>query len=316
MHIRAVLAFCAIFLAVSPAPAEDVWIDTDPALGLPLRDVDDAFALAQALHSPEIQIRGISVTYGNGPLAHALEAAREIVRRCGTGSGVNAAMVHAGAASAGELGTETDATRALIAALRERPLVYVALGPLTNLATLLQRQPNLASRLTAVVILASRAPGERFRVGRWNPYPFHDANFEKDVPAMAEILAHSGLTLRFVPMTATLSCTMTPRDLDALAQAGSAGAWLAEHSRSWLRLWRWLFLVDGGPMFDSVAILAVTHRQLLSSEVRFVRIEDATARPRLVAASTPGGHRAEVVVQVRPEASTILHERLRTRPRD
>ena len=48
----------------APAPVP-VWIDTDPAIGESDRDVDDGLALIQAFHSPELDIRGVSVVFGN-----------------------------------------------------------------------------------------------------------------------------------------------------------------------------------------------------------------------------------------------------------
>ena len=38
-----------------------VWMDVDPAAGLEGKDVDDALALIQAFHSPELDVRGVSV---------------------------------------------------------------------------------------------------------------------------------------------------------------------------------------------------------------------------------------------------------------
>ena len=37
-------------------PMTDVWIDTDPSIGVPLHEADDGFALVQAFHSPEVRI--------------------------------------------------------------------------------------------------------------------------------------------------------------------------------------------------------------------------------------------------------------------
>nr|MBA2586135.1 nucleoside hydrolase [Chthoniobacterales bacterium] len=64
--------------------AENVWIDTDPALGSPFREVDDGYALLLALHSPELHILGISTTYGNAPLARTTVVANTIATRFGS----------------------------------------------------------------------------------------------------------------------------------------------------------------------------------------------------------------------------------------
>ncbi|MCI0390199.1 MAG: hypothetical protein MOB07_15725, partial [Acidobacteria bacterium] len=41
-----------------------VWIDTDPSVAPGGHEVDDGFALIQAFHSPELEIRGVSVVFG------------------------------------------------------------------------------------------------------------------------------------------------------------------------------------------------------------------------------------------------------------
>lgn len=319
MHsMRRVLLLVLLLTAwpLGSARAEaDVWIDTDCALGQPLRDVDDAFALVQALHSPEIVIRGISVTFGNGSVEQSVESTKELVARFGAEAGVKPEMVHRGAASAAELGKSTPAAEALAAALKERKLVYVALGPLTNLITALRLKPDLRKRLQAVVILATRQDGERLRIGKWNPYRFTDANFVKDPVAMNDLLQYEDVTVVVVPARLTLGCTMTPARLDALAASSAHGAWLAERCRLWLRSWRWLFGVEGGPMFDSVAILAATHPEFLPTELRYVRIEHQKGRDVLIASEKEAGLTARLALRLEPGANELIHERLLRRPK-
>lgn len=68
---------------VEPIP---VWIDTDAACGQGrMDDVDDCWALAAALRSPELAIRGVSTTFGNVEGAATLEVTRDVLRRFGGG---------------------------------------------------------------------------------------------------------------------------------------------------------------------------------------------------------------------------------------
>ena len=84
----------------APAPTP-VWIDTDPAIGEPERDVDDGLALVQAFHSPELDIRGVSVVFGNAELDRGLPIARRLV----TDYGPPGLRVFKGAAKASDLST-------------------------------------------------------------------------------------------------------------------------------------------------------------------------------------------------------------------
>lgn len=290
----------------------DVWIDTDPSIGMPGRDADDGFALVQAFHSPEIRVRGISTTWGNAPGPDTFRIAREIATRFGASAGVADAMVFAGANAPADRGIVLAATTALAAALRERRLTYVALGPLTNLATLLEREPALRERIERIVFLGGRRPDERFRIGWWNPYVFHDANLEKD-PAAAEVVVRSGVPITFVPFGATLDCVITPADLDAIGRSGPEGAWLQERARLWLRLWRWLFGVEGGPLFDSVAVLAVTNPEFVKSTTCVPRVDRSPTRPKLVLEPTSNGKAARVVTGTRLGARDIIIRRIQSR---
>src|SRR5947208_3258648 len=70
-----------VFFLASKSAAETVWIDTDISIGSPLREVDDAFALLLAFHSPNLKIAGISTSYGNAPLAATTSAAHALISK-------------------------------------------------------------------------------------------------------------------------------------------------------------------------------------------------------------------------------------------
>lgn len=303
----------------------DVWIDTDPSLGLPFHEADDAFALVQAFHSPELRIRGVSTSYGNASLTATTRIGRRLVERFGGPAGLSAQRVFAGAASAADLGRATAATEALAHALRTGPpLVYLALAPLTNLASVLRLHPELAGGLTGVVFVGGRTPGRLFRVG-WNPYEFHDANFHKDPHAAAEVLRAADVPLTLAPVELALGVTLTPADLRRMAREGDdAGRFLARAAWPWLLGWRAFTGLPGGVVFDCFAVLAVTHPQLLEMEERFVGIHadlhggDLPGRRReprhLLASREPGAwseaRRATFCVGARAGAKAALMARL------
>ena len=250
----------------------DVWIDTDPSIGVPFHEADDGFALVQAFHSPELRIRGISTTYGNASLSTTTRIAREMAARFGGPAGITDAQVFAGAASARDLGRPTAATEALRAALAERPLTYLALAPLTNLATFLTLHPEAARRIERVIFVGGRSPGVRFRAGRWNPYEFTDGNFHKDNAAAAILLA-VGPPLMLVPVALALSWPLVPEELTRIGrEGGPAGQYLADKAWLWMRLWRLCFGIEGGIIFDCLAVLAASHPHLLEYERRYAAI--------------------------------------------
>lgn len=248
-------AVAAIALAAVLVPAGraqervPVWIDTDPAIGEPERDVDDGFALVQAFRSPELAIRGISVVFGNAPLDQGVPIARRLAGSFGPAG----LPVFAGAAGAQDRGVETDASRALAAALRQERLTILALGPATNVATVLERHPELAGRIVRIVAVAGRRPGQRFSTGTTNPNGHRDFNFELD-PDAFRVLLQSGAPLVLTPFEISSKIWVTAGDIERLASGPPAARALAAPARHWLALWRRLFAVDGFNPFDTLAV--------------------------------------------------------------
>jgi inosine-uridine nucleoside N-ribohydrolase len=253
-------------LAQSPPLA--VWIDTDPAVGVPDRDVDDGFALLQAFRSPEIAVRGVSVVFGNAPLERAWPIGRSIVRRFAP-AGVRA---YRGAGGASDLGRETPASRALAVALRREPLVVLALGPATNVATVLKNHPELRDRIVRVIAVAGRRPGQRFTTGTINTSGHRDFNFEEDAEAF-RVLLTSRVPLTFAPFEISSKVWLKQADLDAIARGGASAEWVVAPARQWLGLWTRTFAVDGFNPFDTLAVARATSPSLLTCETLPARID-------------------------------------------
>src|SRR4051812_20235132 len=207
--IVAAVLMLAIALVRVGAASTPVWIDTDPAIGEAERDVDDGVALVQAFHSPELDIRGVSVVFGNAALDRGVAIARRLV----TDFGPPGLRVFAGAAKAEDLSAETDASRGLAAALQAGPLTILALGPATNVATVLMKHPELASRVTRVIAVAGRRPGQRFTTGSTNKAGHRDFNFELD-PRAFQVLLDAKIELVLAPFEISSKIWITSEDLD------------------------------------------------------------------------------------------------------
>jgi inosine-uridine nucleoside N-ribohydrolase len=248
----------------SPASAMTrtaVWIDTDPSISSGANEVDDGFALIQAFNSPELDIRGISVVFGNAPFEVAWPIGQEIVKKYGP-TGV---PVYAGAAKADQLGSETDASRALAEALKKEKLTILALGPVTNVATVLKNHPELSDRIEAIVAVAGRRPQQPFVTGTKKHTPFRDFNFEMDVPGF-QVLLDAKAPLVLAPWEVSSKVWLKEDDLKRLAAGKPSAQWLAPPGRDWLQMWQEKFGVDGFNPFDTLAIAYVTSPALLEWE--------------------------------------------------
>lgn len=235
-------------LAAIQAVAGPVWIDTDPSVQKGVHEVDDGFALIHAFRSKELEIRGISVVFGNAPMELAWPIGQDLVRRYGPPN----MPLHKGAAGAEDLGKETDASRALAAALKKERLTVLVLGPATNVATVLKNHPELAGQMEQVIAVAGRRPGQKFRPLE-NVRSFRDFNFELDAPAF-HVLLDSGVKLVLAPWEISSKVWMTSEDLDALEKADPSMSFLIDAARDWLAFWKRDLKTIGFNPFDTLAI--------------------------------------------------------------
>ncbi len=271
MNRTAAAAFGLLLILVSANTAAlkptSVWIDTDPAMGEPDRDVDDGLALIQAFHSPELEIKGISVVFGNAPLDRGLPIAQRLASDFGppglkvfggAAAATSASSIEQPAASDGRRATsspvETDASRAIAESLRRQPMTILALGPMTNVATVLTRHPELKTRIDRVIAVAGRRPGQRFTTGTTNVQGHRDFNFELD-PNAFQVLLDSRVDVVLAPFEISSKIWLEAADLDRLADSASPAARaIVPPARNWLALWTRLFGVGGFNPFDTLAV--------------------------------------------------------------
>ncbi len=181
-------------------------IDTDTAS-------DDAVALVMALRAPDVHVEAITIVAGNVPLEQGVQNALYTVELCRS-----SAPIYAGCAAPLERPLETarhvhgedgmgdiglplegrvpaagDAVAVLVDVIRSRPgeITLVTLGPLTNLAVALRRDPRIARDVGRCVVMGGASDG----VG--NVTPVSEYNFWAD-PEAALVVLGAGLPLTLV----------------------------------------------------------------------------------------------------------------------
>ncbi len=243
------LAVCiALFSAVRSQAGVTVWIDTDPSVERGGHEVDDGLALLQAFRSLELSIRGISVIFGNAPLDRAFPIGQHLVRDFGPAD----MKIYRGAASAQDLGRETEASCALEAALAREELTIIALGPVTNIGTVLRNHPELAQRMTKIVAVAGRRLRQKFSA-QPSAKPFRDFNFEMDAPAF-QVLLHSKVPLVLTPWEISSKVWLSEKELAVLRKNDPSASWVWDAAEDWLKFWRQNLGVTGFNPFDTLAV--------------------------------------------------------------
>ena len=225
-----------------------IWIDSDAACGYSERtDPDDCFAIALLARAFDGRIVGISSVFGNAPGQVVDQTTRELAARLSADIG-RKLPVYSGSSSPLESQrsrVRLPAHQALVAALESGPLTIVALGPLTNLATVLLERPDLAARIRQIVAVMGRRPGHIFHPAEgantgilFGHGPvFRDFNFMMDMPASQQIVGMN-VPLTLIPYDAARGIEITGDDLDRLRAINSAVSWIADRARPWLDYWR------------------------------------------------------------------------------
>jgi inosine-uridine nucleoside N-ribohydrolase len=319
--MRALSLLGAVLGFVRVVSASTVWIDTDISIGSPIREVDDGYALVLALHSREIRIAGISTSYGNAPLGQTTRAARELIRQFGGPTNLRPEQVFAGAASAADIGRRTPASEALARTLEKGSVTYVALGPLTSLATFLRLHPQSARKIERVIFLGGQVQGTTLTFGPRRSFHIHDANVFKD-PAAAAAVVRSNIPLTLVPIATASELLLNDDNLRELERHGGAGNYLARRSKVWLWFWTHFVKTNGGPIFDALAVVAATRPELVSTKRRYAKVDEAgnlrmTRRQSAAATAsrglTSGARGVRCCTGFSPDVKRFVMERLMMR---
>jgi pyrimidine-specific ribonucleoside hydrolase len=252
----------------------DVILDCDPGH-------DDAIALLLALASPELKLLGVTTVAGNQTLEKTTANAIRVLDHVGHGelpvaAGADRPLVrerHVAANVHGESGLDGPALPppsrgpqaahaidwiACTLTANPRPVTLVATGPLTNVALLLARYPELGTRFARVVLMGGA-------IGEGNVTPAAEFNIWAD-PEAARRVFDSGLELTMVGLDVTHRALMTQVHADRLAAAGAAGRLVAELYRFYSRFHRERYGWDGAPVHDAVAMAHVIDGTLLTTK--------------------------------------------------
>jgi purine nucleosidase len=300
-------------------PARDgaVWIDMDPAIGVPLKDVDDGWAFVYAMATIRDRVRGVSLGYGN---IDDLDQQAAITAELEGLYPPPHLPVSRGAERAEDLARHTEAEDALVARLGYEHVTILALGRLTNVARVIAQHPALIDRIDEVIAIGGRRLEAEPGVGSDHKI-LPDSNFAADMAAVRVVLeSHVPLTLASTELALTID--VTPLDLDELALAGGAARYLADKSRSWVEIWQALLGAPGFSPFDLLAVATVAAPETVRCErlpAAILSLPDQSFRgtganvPRLaVSAQLDSPFRARFCFATTPDAKHRILDALRS----
>lgn len=267
--------------------ARKIVIDTDPGQ-------DDAVAILLALASPELEVLGITAVAGNVPLKLTEKNARKICELAGRPdvkvfSGairplvrplVTAEAIHGKTGLDGpDLPEPTmplqeqhavDFIVETLMAEKSGTVTLCPLGPLTNIALAMIREPKIVGRIEEIVLMG----GGFFEGG--NTTPAAEFNIYVD-PHAADVVFRSGVPITVMPLDVTHKALTTGKRVAAFRKLGTkVGTAVAEMLEFFERFDEQKYGSDGGPLHDPCVIAYLLKPKLFRGREVNVTIETAS----------------------------------------
>ncbi|OCC01567.1 nucleoside hydrolase [Labrys sp. WJW] len=264
--------------------SRSIIIDTDPGQ-------DDALALLLALGSPKLEVLGITTVAGNVPLALTSRNARVVCELAGrsditvcAGADrpllrplVTAEHVHGKTGLDGaDLPEPTmplsprHGVDFIVETLMTRPsgtITLCPLGPLTNIALALLREPRIAPRIKEIVLMG----GGCFEGG--NMTPAAEFNIFVD-PHAAKAVFASGVPITMAPLDVTHKALTTRPRVDRIRKIGTR---VSDAAVGWLDFFERFdvqkYGSEGGPLHDPCVIAWLLKPDLFTGRSCNVEIE-------------------------------------------
>lgn len=289
-------------------------IDTDPG-------IDDAMAIFYAAAAPDIELLGLTTIFGNVTTRIATRNALRLLEAADldlpVARGAEAPMsmppfrpsaqVH-GVEGFGDIPAEEpkgqpvaeDAADFLIRMARKHKgeLVVCPIGPLTNIAQAIQRDPEFLKNVSRIVVM-----GGSLEEGG-NITPHAEANIYHD-PHAADIVFGAGKKLVMVGLDVTHRILCTKENFASIAaQSLVLGGMLQKMSEFYLAFYETVGKFEGCSLHDPAAVIACTHPDLFDTRAVPVRVAcEGDQIGATLAAET--GHREAISVCMRVDAKRV-----------
>jgi inosine-uridine nucleoside N-ribohydrolase len=253
-------------------------IDCDPGH-------DDAIAILLALASPEVELVGVTTVAGNQTLEKTTRNALVTLEVAGrsdipVAAGADAplrrtlrtaAHVHGETGLDGPALPEPKARPAaahaadFLAELIEPGVVLVPTAPLTNVALMLDRHPDVRERLERIVWMGGS-------IAEGNVTPAAEFNAFVDPEAAAAVFT-SGIPITMIGLDVTHKALFTRTHAERLRCAGRAGRFVAELSDFFQLFHERSYGFHGAPIHDAMAVAHVIDPTLVATRRANVAVE-------------------------------------------
>ncbi|MBA2296072.1 MAG: nucleoside hydrolase [Actinobacteria bacterium] len=247
---------------------------------------DDAIALLLALASPELELLGVTTTYGNQTLEKTTANALRVLELVGrqdvpVAMGASAPLERELVVAAhvhGESGLDgptlppastepvSDDALAWLARVIDgagTPVTLVPTGPLTNVARYLETHGTAG--LERIVLMGGA-------IAEGNMTPAAEFNIWAD-PEAAQIVFDAELDVTMIGLDVTHKAVTGPGVQRRLRETGRVGVFVAELVELFTVYHRQTYGWDGAPIHDAVAVAHLLAPDLVETRLRNVEVE-------------------------------------------
>lgn len=226
-----------------------VLYDCDNTLGLPMKEIDDGLTLLYLLGRPDVELLGVTTTFGNGAIDEVYPQTRQLLRSLGRAD----IPVLKGAGERGQ--APTDAARFLVETAAAHPgeITLLATGPLGNLCAAAELDPAFFGHLKQVVCMGGYL--RPLRIG-WRNLP--ELNFSADPEATYRVL-HAECPVTLMNAHVCLQASFGWRDL---RQAKFWGREMRRVARNWLLTFGLYCGVSVFYLWDLLPAVYISHPEL------------------------------------------------------
>jgi len=258
-------------------------IDTDPG-------IDDSLAILLALASPEVTLEGLTVIHGNSSTEQGTINALSILELAGAShvpvargcelplvqpsllapeTHGNTGLGYAKLPAPGSRPIVQDGCDFLIEKIISNPgeITLVAIGPLTNVALAVRKEPRIVEAVKEVFIMGGAIRHEG------NTTPLAEFNTYVD-PHAAHIVYHSGMPITLTPLDVTYQCILLAEDVARLQNSPSAiPAFIADATRFYMEFHDEYQGIQGCVINDPLTLALTFTPELCDYQEQYVDVD-------------------------------------------
>ncbi len=235
--------------------------DCDNTMGLKAKDVDDGLTLLYLLGRDDIELLGVTSTFGNGTLANANQVTSQMLEELKTSQQLK---LYSGAADANDLNTE--AADFLVNTAKDNPgeISLLATGPVTNLKAAYQQDPKFFSYFKEIILMG----------GITEPLYFGnkvvgELNFSCDAEA-SELVLKAEAPVMVASGNLCLEAFFGAEEWKGLEDLSSNFSYITDYIKDWYDYGEELINQKGFYLWDLVSALYLTNPELFLDEYYYL----------------------------------------------